>query len=277
MSAAFADSSGSSLRRAFREATRFAGIAAPLFRHQWSGWPVLAVRAGFLTVLLTVFSRIWASALASTPGSTITATDAVWYIALTETVMLSVPLIHHDMEDDVANGGIETRLSRPMGYLAGRWAEGAAAFVARALVNGALVLILAPLLAGGWPRAGSGIWLAPLAIACAGACALAWGTLVGTAAFWMRQTAPSYWIYQKFLMLFGGLLIPLAAYPLWMQDVGAWLPFHDMLGGIGEMALGADASTTLLVCARLVGWTALGAIVSGLALRAGLAKHQKGA
>lgn len=259
------------------DAAKAAAVARVLFRRQWGGWPSLLVRAGFLVVLLTVFSRVWASALEGASASGISPGDAVWYIAITEAILLSVPLVHLEVESDVASGAVDTRMSRPMSYLAGRWAEGAASFAARAIVNGTVAAGFAFLLAGSGPRLGPGLAVVPLAIPLAGVCCVVWYSLVGMTAFWLRETSPAFWVFQKGLMLFGGLLMPIAIYPEWLQKTGAWLPFGDVLGGVGQAAFGAGPGAMACVCARIALWTIVGALLAAAAFRRGVARAQEGA
>lgn len=237
-------------------------------------WPELLVRSGFLVVLLVVFGHVWRAAVG--PSSPIASSDAIWYLACTECVLLALPFLHTDIEEDIAGGGLDTRLARPLGYLTGRWSEAAAAYAARFAALAVVASVTAWALTGRAPRPASGWWVFPVAAALAGACGVVWGSLVGLLAFRTRETTPAYWIHQKCCMVLGGLIVPLSICPPWMQDVAAWTPYAPMIGGVAGPALGASAATQVVVCARLVAWTAAGAVLARLLLRAGLRRHMEG-
>ena len=51
--------------------------------------------------------------------------ELVWYLAITEWIVLSLPLVHLTIEQDVKTGDIAYRLPRPISYLGFRLAESA--------------------------------------------------------------------------------------------------------------------------------------------------------
>ena len=53
----------------------------------------------------------------------ITADQMLWYIAFNEWVLISIPRIHEDMEQDLRTGRLAYLLPRPMSYLGSIFCE----------------------------------------------------------------------------------------------------------------------------------------------------------
>jgi ABC-2 type transport system permease protein len=61
----------------------------------------------------------------------------------------------------------------------------------------------------------------------------------------VEEVSPFLWIYQKFVFILGGFLIPLDFYPDWLQAVARALPFAYMIYGPSKLFV--DPSVQLLV------------------------------
>jgi ABC-2 type transport system permease protein len=59
--------------------------------------------------------------------------------------------------------------------------------------------------------------------------------LIGLSAFLVEDVAPFMWIYQKFIFILGGFLIPLDFYPGWLQVFAKALPFSAMIYGPAKL------------------------------------------
>ena len=53
--------------------------------------------------------------------------------------------------------------------------------------------------------------------------------LIGLAAFVVEETNSFEWIYQKFVFILGGFLLPLDMFPEWLQKIAYALPFPYMM------------------------------------------------
>ena len=54
-------------------------------------------------------------------------------------------------------------------------------------------------------------------------------------AFLVEDVSPFMWIYQKFIFILGGFLIPLDFYPGWLQVIARALPFSAMIYGPSKL------------------------------------------
>ena len=78
--------------------------------------------------------------------------------------------------------------------------------------------------------------------------------LTGLTAFWLGDVSPLFWIWQKLLFIFGGLMLPLSLYPEWMQRVAAYTPFPSILAGPAGFTIGGGADEALALVWHLCGW-----------------------
>jgi len=230
---------------------------------------VLAGRAAFLLITLFVFSRIWD--LVQTAGGLGERTEAelIWYIAITEWVVLSTPQAHLEIEEDLRSGTLVARLPQPVSYFGARFSESLGAAAVRMAVLGATGFVFALFLAGHPPEEPASLAVAaPLAVA-ATVLSVAWVNAIGGLAIWLNDTSPLYWVWQKLVYILGGLLLPLEIYPDRLRTVAEWTPFAAMLNGPGRMVFGVDGSDALAVGLLLAGWLALAAgLLSALWARA---------
>jgi ABC-2 type transport system permease protein len=49
--------------------------------------------------------------------------------------------------------------------------------------------------------------------------------------FWVEDNEPFFWIYNKFQLILGGVLIPLDFFPDWLSSVALQLPFMQIFYG----------------------------------------------
>jgi ABC-2 type transport system permease protein len=221
-------------------------------------------RIVFYLVILLVFSRLW-SVLASERTLPFGAVSFLWYIALTEWIALGAPLLYLEFEEDVRRGDIAYRLTRPGSYLWTKLAEGYGTTIARMgalAVAGPLFVLL---FGGGLPADPRGLLLAlPLGLLAA-AVVLLLQAAVGLSVFWMQEASPLYWIQQKLLFVFGGLLFPLEIYPPWLRGIASWTPFAPVFHGCGRQALAYDPAAAGRTALQLLGWAmVLGFLVTRL-------------
>ena len=197
----------------------------------WRARGDLYGRVVFFAVILGVFSSLWQAVaetgmpIAAGPGA------LVWYLAITEWIVMSAPPIHLEIQEAIRRGDVVCQLGRPVSYYVGAaFAEGLGILLVRApvlFVTGcacafAFTRTLPPPMALA-SAAGLGFCAAALITAlCLG---------IGLLAFWLGEVAPVWWVFQKALFVFGGLMMPLALYPDVIQRIAAATPFPAALAG----------------------------------------------
>ena len=243
---------------------KYVAISAVSLRQCLSERAALIGRLGFYAVILLIFSRLWTLVGESGVLPDRSAADLLWYLAITEWVMLSLPPIQLDIEQEIRSGDIAYRLPRPLSYIGSKLAEGAGDVALRMLTLAPAGVALAWGLSGGLPEDPRGLlFVVPLGLLAA-AVGLMFNAAIGLTAFWLQDCSPVYWIWQKFAFILGGLMLPLEIYPEWLRSIALWSPFSALMYGPGRMAFGWDPAYAAVVVAKLVLW----ALLAGLVLRA---------
>jgi len=218
-------------------------------------------RVLFLLVILGVFSSLWRAVAATGADVGGDPHTFVWYLAMTEWVLMSAPHVHFRIEDDVRRGDVAYQIVRPVSYLAAHFAEGVGALVARAPV------LLAGACTGAWVFGGAPA--RPLAVGraiafgCGAALVLtSYNVLLGLTAFWLGDIAPVYWIWQKLTFVLGGLLLPLTLYPDLVVRIARLTPFSAILAGPASFVLGRPFFDGQTLGLALIAWAVVAALIA---------------
>jgi ABC-2 type transport system permease protein len=260
--------------RAARRVRKYAAVAATSMRRGLAERAAIVSRIALYGMLLLIFSRLWRvvaerGAVAGTAIAGASSRDLLWYLAVTEWVILSVPLIHQQIERDVKLGDVAALLPRPISYLGARLAESAGDFLLRATTLAIAGCMFATLLTGGLPDDPRGLlFVLPLGLA-AGWVAICFQAAIGLSAVWLRDSTPVFWIWQKCSFVLGGLMLPLEVYPDWLRRIALLTPFAALLNGPGRMAFGWQPRLAGQVALQLLLWSAVaGALLVGAYARA---------
>jgi ABC-2 type transport system permease protein len=211
-------------------------------------------RVLFFGVILGVFSTLWRAVSESGMPLRARPEQLVWYLAVTEWIVLGVPAIHLDIENDVRRGDVIYRMARPISYLGSLLAEGAGRLSVRLPRLALLGLAFAWLFAGRGPDFSLALlYVIPLGIAAAFVLMTIY-VLIGLLAFWLGETAPVYWVCQKLLFVLGGLMLPLDIYPAKVLTVAKLTPFPSLLYGPASLMLGGP-QRPLAIAASLALWS----------------------
>jgi ABC-2 type transport system permease protein len=99
---------------------------------------------------------------------------------------------------------------------------------------------------------------------------LLWHLQIGFAAAWLGASAPTFWIWQKCLFVFGGLIMPLTIYPASLGAIARASPFAAMLFAPGSLMLDDAADGAASTIALQVGWLAISLLAAVAVERAAL-------
>jgi ABC-2 type transport system permease protein len=191
-------------------------------------WRSLAI-----IIFLWVFTYLWQVAYSKAGTSTIaglTLRDTIWYLMLAEAIELSRPRFAVNIAQSVKDGSIAYLLNKPYDYLLYQMSVTAGDTVFRLILTMVFGSILVWAMVGahpnliGWPLALIALaagWLINFCITC----------LIGISAFVVEEVAPFMWIYQKFIFILGGMMIPIDFYPDWLITISKATPFPYILYG----------------------------------------------
>jgi ABC-2 type transport system permease protein len=217
-------------------------------------------RVVFFVVILGVFSSLWQAVAEAGMPVAADPKALVWYLAITEWIILSAPPIHVEIEDAIRRGDIVCQLARPVSYVGAAFAEGLG-----------LLAVRAPLLfvtACGCAFAFTG-WAPPLRVLAtivpfglaASALIVALYLAIGLLAFWLGDVSPVYWVWQKLLFVLGGLMMPIELYPEFVRRVAPLTPFPSVLAGPASLVLRSSLAGSGALARDLAIWGGITALV----------------
>ncbi len=198
-------------------------------RQQWIYRSEIVARAVQIVLFMGVFMALWTTAYGVSGRAELAGYSVgqmVWYLAMSETVVLSTSRIFLEIGEAVKAGDLAYTLTRPLRYPFFQVANSLGGSVPKLVLN--LLTASAVVALGTRQVAGSPVGL----LAFLGMAALALlldaliAVLIGLAAFWIEEVSPVYWIYNKLLFTVGGLFLPLEMFPEPLQRAVRWLPFQ---------------------------------------------------
>lgn len=220
----------------------------------------------FLILILFIFSQLWKTVL-GTEGQIagLDSTRMLWYMVFTEVIALSTPGTHSLVSEEVKSGDIAYKLVRPYSYIlyyfSSHCGEYAVRFVTNLLVGSAFVYLAMGPLAVPWAKLG---WVL-LGLALAAAINFLVSFSVALLAFWLEENRPFFWILNKMLFIFGGLFIPVEAYPQGLRLVSYLLPLRYSISGPALLVVNFDyAFLWQLLAGQLVWVLLLAALVTAM-------------
>jgi ABC-2 type transport system permease protein len=234
---------------------KYRAVVAMAMAQALAARAVFLGRVAFYAILLTMYGRIWE--LVGQRGSLgrFARTDLVWYLAITEWIALSLPPIHLEIEADVRSGNVAYLLSRPISYFWLRFAEGLGTLLVRMLILGVFGVGIAYALSGGLASGGLlALLCGALTAVVAATLSLVFCAIIGLSAFFVEDTSPLYWVWQKLSFVFGGLMFPLDMYPETVRTVASATPFPSLLYAPGRIAIGAEPAFVWQTSLALAGW-----------------------
>lgn len=218
-------------------------------------------RVVFFAMILGVFSAVWRAVDESSPG-TRDPREMLWYIAMTEWVIMSAPMIQFQMSEDIRRGDVAYQIARPVSWLGSRLAHGIGAMAVRAPVMLAVACGAAWLFAGA-PAHPKRLVLAVGFGLAATAVMTVFHVAIGVFAFSLGDIAPAYWIWQKLMFVIGGMLLPLQFYPELFQRIAMFTPFPMFLAGPASFMTGTPLLTGVRLASGLAVWSIVGWVVAG--------------
>lgn len=231
----------------------------------------LVGRALSILVFLWVFVHLWRTAFASAGAETIAGlsyADTLWYLLITETIMLSKPRMSEEIAERVRDGSVAYLLNKPYSFILYHFAVGLGDSMVRglitAVVGGALVFRMV-----GPPPSLFGIAIVPVAIVLAWLLDYCMSALIGLAAFVTEDVTAFDWVYSKLILILGGTLIPLEFFPDWLRTAATAMPFAWTMWAPARLFLDPSPERIASVAFGQVAWLVVMGAVLAVAYRAG--------
>ena len=244
-------------------------VATAAARRTLSDRAGLAVGTLFYLLVTGVIATVWRTAAGESDTGLVAGYSAAalgWYLAASEVTAVAInPRLIEAIGEDIAGGAVESEMLRPAPVVGVRLAAALGTALPRiaccAVGGSALALATA-----GSPPDAAGLALAAPALVLGVACNVATQHAAAAAAFWLRDAKSAWFLYQKFVFMLGGLLLPIEVLPGWLERVATLLPFAAMAYVPGRLASGHVEPGLLLV---QVGWLAVMTALAALAFARG--------
>lgn len=225
-------------------------IVSRFFLHHKRNQKEIVIRCLFYLVILFIFSRLWQATAFAEPAQS---RGLLWYLAVTELIVMAPPPIQVEIEADIRSGDIVYQLIRPIDYLWLKVAEASGACLFRFLALMVAGLPWCALLAGQAPPPGP--LLASLTTALLAALVFVlFQALIGLSAFLLQDPAPCYWLWQRASFIFGGMLLPLDFYPELLRKLTLMLPFASLLYAPAKLVMAFSWTGFLVTLAAILIW-----------------------
>ncbi len=189
-------------------------------------------RTLFLAGFIYIFLQLWTATFAakgvhSVGGFSIS--DMIWYLAATETIVLSLPQLTRLIDQEVRSGQLAYLLGRPCNYVLYHYAEYLGGRFVRLIMNSVVAFVLAWLFVGPPPFTWMGLLAWPLVLFLAISIDFVVYFSIGLLAFWTEETTPFFLIINRMALLLGGVLAPLEVLPQPIRGIAQVLPFSAVV------------------------------------------------
>ncbi|HMZ81881.1 MAG TPA: ABC-2 family transporter protein, partial [Acidobacteriota bacterium] len=226
----------------------------------------VAARVIFLGVILFIFLQLWKLTFSETRAQQLggfTLAQMLWYLAITESIILSGPRVSTEVDEDVRTGALAVQLIRPLSYPLYRLFSTLGERTVRFFLNATVAAVISLVFVGPISISLSGLAMFAVSIPLAFVLDFLGMFLIGLGAFWLEDTAGLTLIYSRITMILGGLLIPIELFPDAIQPIVRILPFASMVYGPAHMFVAPGWSQLIdLIIKQSLGIVVLGVIVS---------------
>lgn len=234
---------------------KYIWIAATAARSNIYYFGEAASRVVFLTVIMYIFLRLWQVTYAEMAADRlggITLQQMLWYLAVTEAIMLSTPRTAPNVDQDVRTGAVSLQLIRPLSYPLYQLSVNMGERLVRFSLNLAVGFALCTLFVGIGTLQPQGLIMLLLTLPLAFVLDFLGNFLIGLCAFWIEDTAGIALIYSRLTMILGGMLIPIELFPPMVQPILRVLPFSSIVYGPARMLIAPSADELARVLALQV-------------------------
>jgi ABC-2 type transport system permease protein len=249
------------------------GIAWITLQARLSYLAELLIRSSFVVLVLFVFSQLWRATSGSIDVRAATGlgvAQLIWYLAFTEAMALSASLPNEEVDREVRSGDIAYRLARPVPYPAFHLGAHLGERILRFGIGLLLGVVVAVAVVGPVKLHPASV-IAALAAALLGFCAeWVWWFTISLLAFWFEDTTGLQLLYRRAVMLLGGMLVPLEAYPDWLAAVARALPFRFLMYGPARLFVASSAEGAGVLLLSQLGYGLAGLVPLTLVYRFGL-------
>lgn len=237
-------------------------FALGLVEHIRHGARFVLRLAAFL-LFFVVFAELWAFLDRTGTFDLVHSLGSMqWYAFYTQMALFASSRLFTQVEDDVRSGNIAYFLIRPVPYLWMRYLEGLGGMFGNFIIYVTAGAGFAWWYIGHLPAQSLAPLYIPLSLFTGVAIHQFFQLAIGMMAMWLQDSDALYRVYQKLIIVLGGLYLPLIYYPDWIQSFVFLTPFPAIMYLPGQMVF-ADPPLPL---AQVAGIQAIWLVISILVM-----------
>jgi len=208
--------------------SKYLAIAKINFKNEFTYFWDFLFDSVFIAIIIFIYSQLWAILFSTGHYSDIsgyTLAMLVWYLVMTESIIDFISYVVDNIGDDIKQGNIANYLNKPYNYIIYIYTIHIVMGFVSLILTFLLGSIVAAVTVGGFSFNFLNIPFILITIFLAMSMNLLIMTFLGLFAFWMEDVSAVNFIYQKFVFIIGGTLIPLEFFPEWLAKISSFLPF----------------------------------------------------
>ncbi len=192
-------------------------------RQQLVQWSQLVGRIILYGVIVYLFYQVFQSVKAEP--------NRVWYLAITEWVILSTSSVAFQISRDIQSGQIVYFMLRPMHYLVFRFCECMGTSLVRFILLGFCCFLLGFFLIGAMPeKTYLWTWITGILFSILGVLLYSLIlVLIGLLSFWIKEIQVLVYLNLTATFCFGGLIVPLDFYSDFLKKISFCTPYPWIL------------------------------------------------
>ena len=218
----------------------------------------LISRSAMVVIKIWIFTQLYKVSYSIAGVSEIgglTVAMVIWNLMMTQSFQTATkPQLSKLIDEEVKSGTLAYSVNRPYSYILFHFSG----FVGRSVPNLLINLFIGSLVAF--------VLVGPIGLSWE---ALAFGVIlfffgyildffvsliIGLTAFWVEDTSAFTWIYSKGQLVFGGLILPIALFPDYLQKIAELLPFSQMYYSAARLIVHFEPSLFLQYFATQLVW-----------------------
>lgn len=215
-------------------------------------------------LIILIISQLWQaiSLERNIENLPFTFAQIVWYVAITEWIVMSSYRSYIIFDDDIRTGNIVCFFTRPLSYFMMRHMQTIGSTLTNAVIFIWFGIAVSYLITDHTPDA---LYIVPFIIVLGLLAMLLdqiFQAIIGLCALWLQESQSFFLIYQKMLFIMGGLLFPLDIYPDWAKEIALNSPFAAMLYKPAKLIYDPSLSDALNILIELIIWCGIGYTVA---------------
>jgi len=227
----------------------------------------------FLLLLVYVYINLWTAIF----GTQVTIEGftlpmLIWYVMLTESIFTSTRDITNQINRDIQSGQIAYMMNKPYSYMFFKFAESLGSTALHFIIMLSTGSLLAYVMVGPMQFNFLNFPAVLLVSVLAVSINIMANIIIGLMAFWFEDSKGFRFIYAKFVLIFGGVLIPLEIYPNWLADILNYLPFAYIGYHVGKLFVMFDIWYFLEILAVQAIWLSVFILIGWLLYKGGTRK-----